>query len=128
MNRQDMRSPLARAIALGSAKSGAAHWWAQRASALALVPLSLWFVASIIAHAGSDHAAFVAWLRTPIVAVAMILLLLALFQHAALGLQVVIEDYMHTRLRFAAIVLMRFGCLALALAGIIATLRLALGD
>lgn len=127
MSRQDMRSPLARALALGSAKSGVAHWWAQRASALALVPLSVWFAASIIAHTGSDHAGFVAWLRTPVAGSLMAVLLLSLFHHAALGLQVVIEDYMHTRVRFAAILLMRFGCVLLAVTGIVATLRIAFG-
>ena len=127
MSRQDMRSPLARALALGSAKSGVAHWWAQRASALALVPLSVWFAASIIAHAASDHAGFVTWLRTPVVATLMAVLLLSLFHHAALGLQVVIEDYVHTRVRFAAILLMRFGCVLWAVTGIVATLRIAFG-
>lgn len=126
MNPHDTRTSLARALALGSATSGTAHWWALRTSALALVPLSVWFVASIIAHAGSDHAGFTAWLRTPVVAILMVVLLLALFHHAALGLQVVIEDYVHTRVRFPAIALMRFGCLMLAVAGILAILRIAL--
>ncbi len=127
MNRHDMRSPLARALGIGSAKGGVAHWWAQRASALALVPLGVWFAASIIAHAGSDHAGVVAWLRTPVAATLMVVLLLSLFHHAALGLQVVIEDYVHGRARFAVILLMRFSCLLLAVAGIMATLRIALG-
>ena len=96
-------------------------------SLIALVPLSVWFVASLVAHAGSEHAQFVAWLRTPIVAILMVLLLLCLFRHAALGLQVIIEDYVHARIRFAAIELMRFGCLVLAVTGILATLHIALG-
>ena len=68
----------------------------QRVTAVALAPLTLWFVASIIAHAGSDYPVFIAWLRTPFVAGGMILLLIALFHHTALGLQVVIEDYVHS--------------------------------
>jgi succinate dehydrogenase membrane anchor subunit len=60
MTSHDMRSPLARAIGLGSAKTGVEHWWAQRASEIALIPLTLWFVASLIAHTRSDHASFVA--------------------------------------------------------------------
>ncbi|MGY1529823.1 succinate dehydrogenase, hydrophobic membrane anchor protein [Luteimonas sp. A649] len=124
MGSHDMRSPVARAVGLGSAKAGVEHWWAQRVSAVALIPLTLWFVASLIAHTHSDHATFLAWLRAPLNAVAMILLLLALFHHTALGLQVVIEDYMHSRARFAVLVAMRLTCLALAVAGAMATLQI----
>lgn len=128
MGRQNMRSPLARAIGLGSAKGGVEHWWAERVSAVALVPLTLWFVASIIAHTGSDYTAFIAWLRTPLVSIFMILLLIALFYHTALGLQVVIEDYVHSGAKFAALVAVRFGCFALAVTGIVAILDVVFGD
>jgi succinate dehydrogenase / fumarate reductase membrane anchor subunit len=124
-NMQDMRTPLARAIGLGSAKEGVGAWWAERVSAVALVPLTLWLAASIIAHTGSDYATFVVWLRTPLTAVPMILLLIALFYHAALGLQVVIEDYVHSGAKFATVIVVRFGCCALASAGVVATLRIA---
>jgi succinate dehydrogenase / fumarate reductase membrane anchor subunit len=127
MDRRSMQTPLAKAMGLGSAKSGVTHWWAQRVSAIALVPLTLWFAASIIAHSGSDYAAFIAWLRSPLTAGLMILLLIALFQHAALGLQVVIEDYVHSGGKFAAVVAVRLGCFALATAGIVATLSVAFG-
>jgi succinate dehydrogenase / fumarate reductase, membrane anchor subunit len=120
-----MRSPLARAIGLGSAKEGVGSWWAERVSAVALVPLTLWFAASIIAHTGSDYATFVVWLRTPLTAVLMILLLIALFYHTALGLQVVIEDYVHSGAKFATVIVVRLGCCALATAGVVATLRIA---
>ncbi|MGY0652729.1 succinate dehydrogenase, hydrophobic membrane anchor protein [Luteimonas sp. A537] len=125
MGSHDMRSPVARAAGLGSAKAGVEHWWAQRVSAVALIPLTLWFVASLIAHTHSDHATFLTWLRAPLNAVAMILLLLALFHHTALGLQVVIEDYMHSPARFAVLVAMRLACVALAVAGAMATLQTA---
>jgi succinate dehydrogenase / fumarate reductase membrane anchor subunit len=127
MDRQHMRSPLARAMGLGSAKMGVEHWWAERVSAVALIPLSLWFVASIIAQTSSDYATFVAWLRMPFTSIMMILLLAALFYHAALGLQVVIEDYRHAGAKFAALVIMRLSCFGLASAGIIATLHIAFG-
>ena len=127
MNRHDMRSPLARAIGLGSAKDGVGAWWAERVSAIALVPLTLWFAASIIAHAGSDHAAFVVWLRTPLASIPMVLLLIALFYHTALGLQVVIEDYVHSGIQFAAVIAMRLACFAMVTAGIMATLRIVFG-
>jgi succinate dehydrogenase / fumarate reductase membrane anchor subunit len=127
MDWQRMRSPLARAMGFGSAKDGVEHWWMQRVSAVALVPLTLWFVASIIAHTGSDYATFIAWLRTPFVTIFMILLLIALFYHTALGLQVMIDDYVHSGAKFAALVAVRLGCVALAVAGIVATLRIAFG-
>jgi succinate dehydrogenase / fumarate reductase membrane anchor subunit len=87
----------------------------------------LWFVASIIAHTGSDYVTFVAWLRTPLATILMILLLIALFHHTALGLQVVIEDYVHSGAKFAAAITVRLGCFAVAAAGIVATLRIAFG-
>ena len=124
MNRHNMRSPLARAIGLGSAKDGVGAWWAERVSAVALVPLTLWFVASIIAHTGGNHAAFVGWLRTPAASIPMILLLIALFYHTALGLQVVIEDYVHSGFKFAAMIAIRLACFTMATAGIMAILRL----
>lgn len=120
-----MRSPLARAMGLGSAKKGVGAWWAERVSAVALVPLTLWFVASIIAHTGSDYSAFVVWLRAPLVATLMTLLLIAMFHHTALGLQVVIEDYVHSGMKFAWIIAARLVSYALATAGIIAILRIA---
>lgn len=125
MHQQDMRSPLARAIGLGSAKEGSGDWWAERASAVALLPLTLWFVASIIAHAGSDYAVFIAWMRTPLAATMMILLLIAAFHHTALGLQVVIEDYIHSGAKYAALLVVRVSCFALAIAGVVATLQIA---
>ena len=125
MRRKDMRSPLARAIGLGSAKEGGREWWAERVSAVALLPLTLWFAASIIAHTGSDYATFIAWMRTPLAATLMILLVLSLFHHAALGLQVVIEDYVHSGAKFAWIMAVRLGCIALAAAGVVATFHIA---
>jgi succinate dehydrogenase / fumarate reductase membrane anchor subunit len=125
MDFRNMRSPLARATGLGSAREGTGTWWAERVSAVALVPLTLWFFGSIIAHTGSDYSAFVAWVRAPLVATMMILLLVALFHHTALGLQVVIEDYVHSDAKFATMIAMRLGCVALGIAGIVATLRIA---
>jgi succinate dehydrogenase / fumarate reductase, membrane anchor subunit len=126
-DRQRMRSPLARAIGLVSAKEGVQHWWMERVSAVALVPLTLWFIAAIIAHTGSDYVTFIAWLRTPLTTVLMILLLIMLFYHAALGLQVVIEDYIHSTAKFATVIAVRLGCFAIAVAGIVATLRISVG-
>lgn len=92
---QDTRTPFSRASGLGSARHGVEHWWVERVSAVALIPLTLWFVGSMIAYSNSSHAVFITWLRSPLANIPMILLLIALFYHTALGLQVVIEDYVH---------------------------------
>ena len=91
-----MRSPLSRARGLGSAREGVEHWWMQRVTAVALIPLTLWFAASLIALTGSDYNTFIAWLKAPFVTILMVLLLIALFHHMALGLRVVVEDYVHS--------------------------------
>ena len=127
MERHDMRAPLAHASGFGPAKDGVHHWWMQRVSAVALVPLVMWFLAAIIAKTGADYTAFVAWVRNPITAILMGLLLIALFYHAALGLQVIVEDYVHSDVKFAAVIAVRLACLALSAAGILATLHIALG-
>jgi succinate dehydrogenase / fumarate reductase membrane anchor subunit len=103
------------------------HWWAERVSAIALIPLTLWFVASIVAYIGSDYASFTAWLREIQTTILMILLLMALFYHTALGLQVVVDDYIHSGLKFVALVAVRLGCFAIATVGILATLHIAWG-
>jgi succinate dehydrogenase / fumarate reductase membrane anchor subunit len=127
MSGQSFRSPLALALGLGSAKNGVRHWWAQRITAVALLPLSVWFVALIVAHAGSDYAVFKAWMRTPLASGCMILLLIALFHHSALGLQVVVEDYIHSGAKFIAVIAVRLCCYVLAVVGIIAIVRIAFG-
>jgi len=125
--RPPMRSPLGRAIGLGSAKEGVEHWWRQRVTAVALVPLTLWFVIAVIGLVGADHAVFVAWVRSPMPAILLVLLLVATFYHTALGLQVVIEDYIHREgMRLAALLIMRFLCIVFAVRGIFAVLKMAL--
>jgi succinate dehydrogenase / fumarate reductase membrane anchor subunit len=126
MDGQRMRSPLGRARGLGSAREGVEHWWMQRVSAAALIPLTLWFAASLIALTGSGYNAFIAWLKAPFVAILMVLLLIALFHHTALGLRVVVEDYVHSdQAKIPTVVAIRLACLALAVAGIFATMRIA---
>ncbi len=122
------RTPMGRARGLGSARDGAGHWWAQRLTAIALVPLTLWFVASVVALAGAGHAEVAAWLGAPVPAVLMILMIVATFHHAQLGLQVVIEDYIHSEgLKIAGIVLVKFAAAALGLVSVFAVLRIAFG-
>jgi succinate dehydrogenase / fumarate reductase membrane anchor subunit len=95
--RQDTRlvAPLARARGLGSAKYGVQHWWAQRVSAMALVPLTLWFIWSAVHLTGAGRDQVRDWLSRPASAILMALFIVATFYHLALGLQVVIEDYIH---------------------------------
>jgi succinate dehydrogenase / fumarate reductase membrane anchor subunit len=124
-SRSAMRSPLGRAVGLGSAKEGVDHWWAERITALALVPLTLWFVIAVIELAGADHAAFVEWVRHPVPAVLLVLLLIATFYHNALGLQVVIEDYVENEaLRFGLIIIMKLASVMLVVLGVFAVLKL----
>ena len=122
-----MRSALGQAVGLGSAKEGVGHWWQQRLTAIALVPLGLWFVASLLARLGGGYEQAVAWLGSPLPAILMIVLIAATFYHAALGMQVVVEDYVHREwVKLPALILLRLACLLLAVAGIFAVLRVAL--
>ena len=91
----NMRTPLSRARGLGSAKKGTAHFWSQRVTALANIPLTLFMVAMLVIHAGKDHAAIVSFLGNPFIGLIMLLLIVSAVMHMRLGLQVVIEDYIH---------------------------------
>ena len=123
-----MRSPLGRAVGLGSAKEGVEHWWVQRITAVALVPLSLWFVIAIIRLVGADIDTVGDWVGRPLPAILLVLLLIATFYHVALGLQVVIEDYVHAELtKLGLVVIVRLACFAFAVAGIFAVVSMAVG-
>jgi succinate dehydrogenase / fumarate reductase membrane anchor subunit len=125
----ELRSTLGRVRGLGSAKEGVTHWWAQRTTALALVPLCLWFAASVIGLAGADYTAVVVWFKSPFNATLMILLIGASFYHAVLGLQVVLEDYVHHEGRkLASIVIIKGLAGALGLLAVVAILKLAFGS
>jgi len=127
---RQLRTPLSRAIGLGSAKEGVQHWWMQRVTAIALVPIAAWFVIWVIMLAGSgaNRGAFIAWLRDPVSAAVWVLLLIATFYHGALGLQVVIEDYVASdATRFGLIILMRLAALLGCILGIVAVAKLSLG-
>jgi len=124
----DYRSPISRARGLGSAKEGAAHWWMQRLTAAALVPLLLWFVASLIGLTGAGYDDAVAWVSTPWITVLLIATIAVVFHHAQLGLQVVLEDYVHSEwLKVLSIALVKFAAVLLAIGGIYSVLRVAFG-
>jgi succinate dehydrogenase / fumarate reductase, membrane anchor subunit len=118
-----LRSPVARARGLGSAKEGVSHWWIQRLTAIALIPLGIWLVASLVCLAGADHAQISQWLTGPFTLGALALTILAAFYHAVLGLQVVVEDYVHGKaIKLTLIILIQFAAFGLATAAIIALL------
>ena len=122
-----LRTPLARARGLGAAKEGLSHWIEQRVTAVALIPLSIWFIVSVISLAGSHYEQFQAWLAVPGNTALMLLLLFCVFHHAQLGCQVVIEDYIHGRgARIAAIYLVKMTSALLGVFAGVAVLRAAL--
>jgi succinate dehydrogenase / fumarate reductase, membrane anchor subunit len=121
-----MRSPLGRVLGLGSAKEGVEHWWMQRVTAIALVPLAIWFTISALGLIGADRAAMVTWMHRPMSAVFAILLIVAAIYHMALGLQVVIEDYVHSEgWKLGSIIVIRLWCIVLVARGVLAVLTLA---
>jgi len=120
-----LRSALGRARGLGSAKHGVEHWWMQRLTALALIPLSIYGIAAFFdSVAFGSYEDAVIWLHSPFAAVLVILFILVAFHHAASGLQVVIEDYVHCEaLKLASIITTKFLAAAFALLGCIAVIR-----
>jgi len=122
-----MRSQLGRARGLGSAKSGVAHWWAERVTSIALVPLTIWFICTVISLLGASHEDVLNWVANPVTIVLLICLLLVTFYHMQLGLQVVIEDYVHVEsARVPLLLLMKAVCFLAALAGIVSVLKMGL--
>ena len=120
-----LRTPLKIARGLGSSKSGVHHWWLQRVSAIALIPLSIWllFLMGDLMHA--SYPAVLATIGQPVHAILLIVLSVCLFWHGALGLQVIIEDYVHTRwLEVTLQIALRFGAVVGALACVLAVLAI----
>jgi succinate dehydrogenase / fumarate reductase membrane anchor subunit len=123
-----LRSPLGQALGLGSAKSGTGHWWGQRVSAVALVPLTLWFVFSLLLLPNLDFETLRAWLQYPITGFLTALLLGVLTYHSYLGTQVIVEDYVHAEgPKLIGLLGLRFVHVLAGGAGIFAILRVAFG-
>jgi succinate dehydrogenase / fumarate reductase membrane anchor subunit len=123
----DLRTPLNRARGLGSAKDGLHHWWAQRITAVALVPLVIWFCVSLVMLSGADYATVRAWIGSPLVMVLLSLTIVVGLHHGQLGMQVVYEDYTEGGLRLALIVLTRFIAVLFGVGAIVAILRIGFG-
>ncbi|HEX3209195.1 MAG TPA: succinate dehydrogenase, hydrophobic membrane anchor protein [Geminicoccaceae bacterium] len=123
------RSPIARVRGLGAARSGVGHWGRQRLTAISNLLLVLWFIFSAIGLSGAGYAEVRAWLASPISASLMILLILSICYHARLGLQVVVEDYVHHEpARLATLVAIPLIVTALAVTCIVAVLKVSLGS
>ena len=120
----DYRSPLARVRGLGSAKEGTSHWWMQRVTAVALIPLSFWLIIFLDLSLNAPYQETLAWLTAPVNTVCIVAWILAVFYHAALGLQVVIEDYIAAEgVKIVAVWAVNLSFLLLALAALIAVFR-----
>lgn len=122
-----LRSPLGKVRGLGSAKNGTHHWWMQKVTAVALIPLTIWFVASVVQMTQADYEVVISWMNSPIVAVLMLLFVITGIYHLKLGLQVVIEDYIHSEgSKMFLQMLVTFGCVAVATTAVFSILKIAL--
>ena len=125
---RSLATPLARVRGLGSAKEGVSHWWAQRVSAIALVPLTLWFVYSVVVLTGANQAGVRLWLSRPASAILMSLFIVTTFYHAVLGIQVIVEDYVHREgVKVISLLLVKALAVLLAAATLFTVLRIAVG-
>ncbi len=123
-----LQSPLARVRGLGSAKQGAHHWWMQRLTAVALILLSLWFVISVLQLGTMSYEEVRAWISDPLSTVLFLVMLVALYYHASLGVQVVIEDYVESEGRkIVALILIKFVAFFAAAVAIYSVLKVSLG-
>ena len=123
-----LRTPLGRVLGLGSAKDGTSHWWGQRVSGIALAVLGLWFAWSVATISGFGYAESVAFISRPVNALLLLLLSVTMAYHSYLGVQVVIEDYVHGHgLKIASLLLSRYAHIILAVAAIFAILKLGIG-
>jgi len=121
------RSPLGKVRGLGAGKNGTHHWWMQKLTSIALIPLTIWFVSSIVQMTGSDYEVVINWMNSPIVAVLMLLFVVTGIYHLKLGLQVIIEDYIHdegSKIFFQ--ILVTFGCVAVGTTAVFSILKIAL--
>ena len=123
-----LRSPLGRVLGTGAAHDGVRHWWLQRLTSIALVPLTVWFVVSLLALPSLGYSTLVAWMSQSSTALLLILLVLTAAWHSQLGVRVVVEDYLHgAGARTLTLVVIAFAHVLLAAAGVFAILRVAFG-
>ena len=124
-----LMTPLNRVLGLGTAKGAAEHWWLQRVTAVALLPLGLWLAYALLALPGFDYASVAAWVQQPVTSILLILLVVAIGYHSALGVQVVIEDYVPGHgWKAATLVASTLAHVALSVAAVFAVLKIAFGS
>lgn len=122
-----LRSPLGRVLGMGSAKQGVHHWWVQRLTSVALVPLSIWFLVSLLSLPSLGHAAVTAWMAQGVTALLLILFVVVAAWHSQLGLRVIVEDYVHgAGVKTLTLVAITFAHVVIASAGVLAVVRVAL--
>lgn len=122
------KTPLGQVLGLGSAKAGTEHWWHQRLTAIAGIPLVVFLIGYILVHRGASRAEIVASMHNPVIAVLMGLTIANLVWHMRLGLQVVIEDYVHTdHTKYLLLLLNTFFSVVMAVAGLYAILKMSIG-
>ncbi|MET0496786.1 MAG: succinate dehydrogenase, hydrophobic membrane anchor protein [Steroidobacteraceae bacterium] len=123
-----LRSPMGRVLGLGSAKEGSGHWWSQRVTSVALLFLTLWFVASLLRFPAFDYELVTGWIGKPVNAVLLTLLIATTVYHSQLGVQVVVEDYVTAKMpKLLLMMFINFIHAALAALGVFAVLRIAFG-
>ena len=122
-----LRSPLALVRGLGTAKEGTHHWWMQRVTSVALIPLVVWFVFSMLFYSRVEYAVFQHWLSKPLNAGLMVTFLVTVFYHAKLGMQVIYEDYVRPEwAMYVALLVTQFALFLLGAIAIISVLKIAL--
>ena len=122
-----LRSPLGKVLGTGSAKEGVHHWWLQRLTSIALIPLTIWFVVSLLSLQSFDHVVVVAWMSQSWTALFLILFVLVATWHSQLGVRVIVEDYVHGGTKTVTLVLFTFIHAIVAVAGVFAVLKVAFG-
>jgi len=124
-----LMTPLNRVLGLGNAKGAAEHWWLQRMTAVALLPLGLWLAFELLTLGNFSYASVVAWVREPVTSILLILLVVAVGYHSALGVQVVIEDYVTGKgSRAATLMASTLAHVGLTIAAVFAVLKIAFGS
>jgi len=122
-----LRSPLGKVLGTGSAKEGVHHWWMQRLTSIALIPLTVWFVVSLLSLPSFEHVAVISWMSQSWTALLLILFVLVATWHSQLGVRVVVEDYVHGGSKTLTLVVITFIHAVVAVAGVFAVLKVAFG-
>ena len=122
-----LQSPLNKVLGLGTAKEGTGHWWAQRLTAISLVPLTIWFAIALLGLPHGNYEMVAAWIAQPLNSILIVLLVISLIYHSSLGLQVVIEDYVPGPAKVVVLVLVQLAHVVLAVSGIYAVIVVSVG-